>query len=334
MSWQLSTLNFALRHSLKPVIGSLSLNPGPLPVWRSALSDLAGMVPRYGGCITRVDAGGVRGEWVDSHKSANAENSGSEAHERVLLYLHGGGYVACSPTTHRDITMRLSRYGRCRVLAIDYRKPPKYTYPRPLEDAFGSYQWLLAQGYRSENIAIAGDSAGGNLTLSTMLAIRERNLPLPCGAVCISPWADLSGSGESMSSNRKAEVMLPSSKIKEAAELYADGLPLDDPRISPLFADLRGLPPLLIHVGSDEVVRDDSIRLFKRARGAGVDASLRVWENAPHVFHLFAGYVPESKEAMFEIARFLKSCFAIEPNVSPKIKQSAVVERVRSEQVA
>ncbi len=301
MSSQLMLMNTILRSVVKPVISYMSFHPKKIKQRRPLLCGVSSFLPLPSHFkITPVDFGAFNGEWVDS------ENNADHTRERVLLYLHGGGYIAGSPTTHRNITTRLNRYGQCRVLAINYRKSPDYPYPYPLEDALTAYQWLLDEGYKPENIVFAGDSAGGNLTLSTLLAIRDQKKPLPAGAACLSPWTDLTGSGESMRYNRKLDPMIPARRVKTAARLHANGMPLDDPRLSPLHANLQGLPPLLIHVGDNEVLLSDSVRFAQKAKDHGVDVELKVWQNAPHVFQLFAGAVPQSNAALKEIGAFFR----------------------------
>jgi acetyl esterase/lipase len=308
MSKQLVMVNGALRALVKPVIGYMSFNPGKVKVRRPLLCSVAKFIPVPGQTqLTPIDFGPFKGEWIDTLRT------NEEQKQRVILYLHGGGYLAGSHVTHRNITSRLARWGRCRVLAINYRKSPEYPFPYPIDDAVRAYEWLLEQGYSTDQIAVAGDSAGGNLTLSLLLALRDRHWPTPAAGVCLSPWTDLTCSGESMRFNRTRDPMIPAWRIPTAAKLYANGMPLDEPRISPLFANLAGLPPLLIHVGDNEVLLSDSTRFAAKARDEGVAVDLKVWPNAPHVFQIFAGIVPQSNHSLREISHFVRSVWGDRP---------------------
>lgn len=304
MSSQLLLVNQLLRATVKPVLHLISFDADKIAERRGLLCSLARLIPVPGPYeIKPFRLGAFGAEWVDIPQAPEM------AKDRVLLYLHGGGYVVGSPITHRNITTRLARYGRCRVLAINYRKSPQYPFPYALEDAVVAYRHLLAEGYDSKNITIAGDSAGGNLTFLTTLALRDRGVPLPAGIIGISPWTDLSSSGDSMHTHRGRDPMIPARRIRHAAKLHSNGIALDSPQLSPVFADLQGLPPILVHVGESEVLLSDSLRIIDRARNHGVTAHLKVWKNAPHVFQLFAGIVPQSKQSLREIAHFMRQCW-------------------------
>ena len=301
MTAQLAVVNSVLRTVVKPFLSFTSFHPEKLRKRRPLVCGMAALLPIPRNVrISRFDLGPFWAEWVD------ALNNEPSANERVLLYLHGGGYLACSPITHRNITMRLARYAGCRVLAINYRKSPHYPYPYALEDALQSYRWLLDQGYAADKITLAGDSAGGHLTMATLLAIRDAGLPRPAGAACLSPWTDLSCTSDSMRQNASRDTLIPVRRVRHAAKHFANGMPLKDPRVSPLYANLQELPPLLIHVGDGEVLLHDSTRLAEKAAAQGVDVSLKVWRNAPHVFQLFAGVVPQSTWSLKEIAQFMR----------------------------
>lgn len=315
MSSQLVLMNGVLRSVVKPVINYMSFHPAKVSSRRPLLCGAASLLPVPGHTrVTTVDFGPFKGEWIDASRGDEDATA-----PRVLLYLHGGGYLAGSPITHRNITIRLARLSRCRVLAINYRKSPEYPFPYPLEDALLAYQWLLDQGYQGHDIALAGDSAGGNLTLSLLLTLRDNRMPRPIAAACLSPWTDLTGSGESMRFNRDKDPMIPAKRVPKAARLYANGIPLDDPRISPLHNDLHDLPPLLLHVGDSEVLLSDSTRFAAKARDYGVQVELKIWRNAPHVFQLFAGFVPQSNYAIREIARFMRDAWGDLPDYTPEL---------------
>lgn len=244
-----------------------------------------------------VVARGVPGEWI---VPPGAEES------RVLLYLHGGGYVIGSVNTHRDMVSRIARAAQARALAIDYRLAPEHPFPAAVEDATAAYRWLLASGVSAERIVIAGDSAGGGLTLATLLALRDAGDLLPAAAVCISPWTDLAVTGESMDTKADVDPMIRKAEAIEGAKLYLAGADPRTPLASPLYADLSGLPHLLIQVGTHETLLDDSVRLAERARAAGVDVTLEEWEEMIHVWHFFAFILPEAQQAIDRIGQFVR----------------------------
>lgn len=220
-----------------------------------------------------------------------------------LLYLHGGGYVMGSLDTHFELMGRLARATGMAVLGLDYRLAPENPYPAAVEDAVASYHWLLEQGYPSGAIVIAGDSAGGGLSMATLLALKDQRAPLPAGAVLLSPWTDLTGSGDSVRTRAEADPMITGDVLGPMAEHYLAGTAGNLPGASPLFGDLSGLPPLLIQVGDAEVLLDDSTRLHERALAAGVDSTLHVFDEAFHVFQAIP-VLPESAEALEEVAQF------------------------------
>jgi monoterpene epsilon-lactone hydrolase len=244
----------------------------------------------------KVNAGGVDAEWIAA--------PGATA-DRVILYLHGGGYVIGSIKTHRAMISRIARASNARALAIDYRLAPEHPFPAAVEDATTAYRWLLAQGYKPGRIVIAGDSAGGGLTLAALLAIRDSKLPLPAGAVPISPWTDLEGTGESVRTRATRDVMVTQENLASSARDYYGAHDPRDPLVSPVHADFRGLPPMLIQVGDAEILLDDATRVAARAKAAGVQVELEVWDDMPHVWHVFAKLLPEGQEAIDKIGKFV-----------------------------
>ena len=246
---------------------------------------------------TAVDAGGVPAEWV--------VGPGSEGGP-VLLYLHGGGYTAGSIVTHRQLAGWLSKASGARVLVLDYRLAPEHPHPAAVEDAVAAYQWLLARGTSAARIVIGGDSAGGGLTAATLLALRDRGIALPAAGLLLSPWTDLTGSGDSMTSRASIDPMVGGSGLVNMSRAYVPQGDLKAPLASPLFADLKGLPPLLIHVGTHETLFDDSTRFDAAARSVDVDVTFEAWNGQVHVFHMFAWLVPEAKEAIAKIGAFVK----------------------------
>lgn len=247
--------------------------------------------------ISPVAENGIRGEWVDWESDP----------QKSVYYLHGGGYIACSPKTHRGFTALLSRAARARVFALDYRLAPENKFPAAVEDAVAGYRLLLEKGEDPGKIVIGGDSAGGGLAAATLIAIRDRNLPMPSAAFLLSPWTDLAATGDSITGNEKADSMLSGKMIHKLAKAYYGEASSTDPLVSPLYGDLIGLPPLLIYASNTEILLDDSTRLAERARKQGVRADLRVWNDMPHVWPIFAPFkIPESLTALNEIAEFIE----------------------------
>ncbi len=238
----------------------------------------------------------VPAEWISAPDAAEG---------RVLLYLHGGGYSIGSINTHREMVSRIARAISARALLIDYRLAPEHPHPAALEDSTAAYQWLLAHGADPSKIVIAGDSAGGGLTVATLAELRDAKEPLPAAAVCLSPWLDLECTGESHKTKADVDPMVTFDGVRIMARLYAGDADLREPLISPLYADLSGLPPILIQVGTSEVLLDDSTRLADKARKAGVDVVLEPWEDMIHVWHLFASMLPEGQQAIDRIGEFV-----------------------------
>jgi phosphinothricin tripeptide acetyl hydrolase len=224
-----------------------------------------------------------------------------------VLYLHGGGYVIGSPRSHRHLAAAIAGAAGASALLLDYRLAPEHPFPAAVEDATAAYRWLLDQATAPERIVIAGDSAGGGLTVATLLALREARVPLPAGGVCISPWVDLTCSGASYRTMAAADPIVRRAGVEEMARAYLGATPPRTPLASPLFADLRGLPPLLIHVGSDEVLLDDAVQLAERAKAAGVDATLEIYDRMIHVWHWFLPMLDEAQTAVEAIGRFVRS---------------------------
>ncbi|WDL95652.1 alpha/beta hydrolase [Alicyclobacillus sp. ALC3] len=241
---------------------------------------------------------GMHAEWV------SAPNSRLDS---ALLYLHGGAYYMGSVVSHREIASRLARACAMRVLVIEYRLAPEHPYPAAVEDSVTAYRELVESGIRPENIVIAGDSAGGGLTVATLVALRDRGYALPTNAVAMSPWTDLECTGGSMVTRAPFDPMLTPESVRGITHHYVGEADPRSPLISPIYADLSGLPPMLIHVGHDEVLLDDAIRLSDRLNAAGVAAGVKVWEGMWHVFQSFAAYVPESQQAIDEIGNFVQS---------------------------
>lgn len=228
----------------------------------------------------------------------------------TVLYLHGGAYCLGSWVTHHGLISHLAVAADVTVLAPNYRLAPKAPHPAALEDALRAYRALLEQGIPAEKIALAGDSAGGGLAVATAHALRDAGDPMPASLVLISPWVDLRGDTPSMTNNVSIDPMIRPAWSRQCAALYLDGRDADDPACSPLFGRHEGLPPALIHVGTDELIFDDSTRLEERFRAAGVDVTLEVFDRMWHEFQVHAGVLAESDAAVAEIAAFLHTHFA------------------------
>ena len=261
-----------------------------------ALASKFPLTPEF--TFDRIDAGDVPAAWVE----APGIDPG-----RAILYLHGGGYVIGSIDTHRELAGRLSQAAAARVLIIDYRLAPEHPYPAAVEDAAAAYRWLLASGgAEPARTVIAGDSAGGGLTVATMLALREAGDPLPAAGVCLSPWVDMEGMGDSMTAKADVDPMVRFEGLARMAGLYLGGADPRTPLAAPLYADLSGLPPLLIHVGTAETLLDDATRLSERAEAAGVDVTLETWDDMIHVWHLFAPLLPEGQRAVERVGEYVR----------------------------
>lgn len=243
-----------------------------------------------------VDADGVPAEWV----------SAPDADSGAILYLHGGGYVTGSVISHRGMAANLSRASGCRVLTIDYRLAPENKHPAQVQDAHTAYRWMLKNGVDASSLIVAGDSAGGGLTVATLLAARDAGDPLPAGGVCISPWVDMEGAGDSMTTKAGVDPLVSREGLIDMATNFLGDGDRRDPLAAPLHADLTGLPPLLIIVGTAEVLLDDAVRLHEKAEAAGVESALEIWDDMVHIWPWFAPFLPEGQQAMDQMGDFIK----------------------------
>jgi monoterpene epsilon-lactone hydrolase len=240
--------------------------------------------------------GDIAAEWIIPPEAAS---------DRVILYLHGGGYVMGSIATHRATVARIARASKARALAIEYRLAPEHQFPAAIDDSVAAYQWLLGQGYLPGKIVIAGDSAGGGLTLATLLSLRDKKLPMAAAGVAISPWADLEGTGESFKTRADRDPMVGSGNLGGMARHYIGKQDPKHPLASPIYADYHGVAPLLIQVGDAETLLDDSNRVAARAKADGVKVDLEVWDDMIHVWHAFAKILPEGQQAIDKIGKFV-----------------------------
>ncbi|MBV8957830.1 MAG: alpha/beta hydrolase [Actinobacteria bacterium] len=265
---------------------------------RSGMEALIGNAPLpEGASIEDVDVDGVPGAWVTADGAAD---------DKVVLYLHGGGYAIGSIKTHRALAANISKAVGVRVLLIDYRLAPEHPHPAAVDDAVTAWKWLLAQGLAPANMAISGDSAGGGLTFATLLALRDQGLPLPACAVPISPWVEMEAISDSHTTRAEVDPMVHSDGLKRMADWYLNGIDVKTPLAAPLHADLRGLPPIFVQVGDAEVLLDDATRIVEKAKAAGVDATCEVIPDGIHVLHAFAPLVPEANDAIDRLAAFMR----------------------------
>ncbi|MDU0372377.1 alpha/beta hydrolase [Hymenobacter endophyticus] len=298
-----STQHLLLKQLLTAGTGPLARHRPRLPAMRLAFELMSfGQLMPWNVFLEDADIEGMPAEWV---RPAGADAS------RVVLYLHGGGYVLGSLNTHRALVGTLAQRCGVTALAINYRKAPEYPFPAALDDARLAYHWLLRQGYAPANIMVAGDSAGGGLALALLLTLRDAAEPLPAAAIGLSPWTDLL-----LPVGKVRRVAQEESQVLEALEirgwgpLYAAETPLAHPLLSPVQADLGGLPPLLIQISDAEVLGDDVQRFAAKARAAGTPITLQVFEGLVHWWHLFWRFLPEARTALDQVAAFTRQVWA------------------------
>lgn len=246
--------------------------------------------------VERTVVGSIAAEWL---RPAGAPDN------RAILYLHGGAYTMGSCATHRALASRIAVAGKSPVLLPEFRLAPEHPFPAALEDGAAVYRWLLDSGISSQRIAIAGDSSGGGLAVALAVLLRDRGVPLPAAIACLSPWADLALMGESVATRAKVDPICSLADSRYHADLYRGEHDARAPLVSPIYADLHGLPPMLIHAGDKEILLSDAVRLADRARRDGVDTELQVWEGMWHVWHSFATYVPEAQRAIDQVGAFV-----------------------------
>lgn len=294
-SWQFHVYKIALRLQKRPQMldGSHSVAEAR----RNQERLLSRLKPPPASTCESVMVGDIPAEWI----LADGVDNG-----RIILYLHGGAYCLGSINTHRSLAAYIGIAAQARTLIIDYRLAPEHHHPAAMDDAAGAYKWLLAQGYDAQNIAIVGDSAGGGLTLATLLKLRDENVPLPGTAVCLSPWVDLAGTGSSITRKQNVDYILSPRFLSKSAKLYTNGHGLENPFISPIYASCHNLPPLLIQVGTDEILLDDATRLAQKARAADVEVTLDIWDGMLHVWQMGVPYIPEAQQAIDQIGAFIQ----------------------------
>jgi acetyl esterase/lipase len=294
-SWQAHCISFLIRHTFKPRLARAR----DAQQARAVMS--GGTFRTPGGLrITHVTMGGIPCECVEAETGSSAG---------TLFFLHGGGYFACSPQSHRPYTTFFAQRG-FKVVAPDDRLAPEHPFPAGLEDSVAAWRALRAQIGSSAPMVIAGDSAGGGLALATMLKLRGEGDALPAAAALFSPLTDLAGTGDSLRTNGRRCAMFYGDSLARATAFYIPNGDVRNPLASPLYAELKGLPPMLIHVGADETLLDDSTRLAERARAAGVALEFKIWPAVPHDWHLFRQFVPEGRQSLEQASEFLMKAVA------------------------
>lgn len=302
MSWQSAVVCWFLKRQFRPETRKPYVNVerarahAAARVWSPKVPAVWQLVERY----ADGDAP-LRGEWLARHADAAPGTP-----IRTMLYCHGGGYYFCSPHSHRSLTFGLAARTGARTFSLDYRLAPEHPFPAALDDALAAYRQLLADGTPPESLVVAGDSAGGGLALALLVALRDASEPLPAAAVLFSPWTDLAATGATLVTNDGADPMFCGASIGRAAKFYVGDSDPRHPHLSPLYADLSGLPPLLILAASTEVLLDDARRVAEKARAAAVDVEFEVWPKVPHAWPLFAPFVPEACRALDRASAFIR----------------------------
>jgi epsilon-lactone hydrolase len=289
-----------VRRGLRCVIKRTSGPKSTVDKVRRRLARLGWLVPLppRGTLVKRLDLDGGSAVSVATRESLA---------DRHIFYLHGGGHVAGKPALYRDFTWRIAAATRAVVVIVDHRLAPEHPYPASLDDAVNAYRALLADGADPQRMAVMGESSGGGLMLAMLLKLRDEGISLPAAAIALSPWTDLAMTGKSLKLNAKADPMIRGEEAPRLASQYLAGADPRTPYASPLYGDPAGLPPTLIHVGSDEVLLDDSVRMAQRMRAAGCEVELEIWPRMPHVWHLWARMMPEAREALARIGAFVRS---------------------------
>ncbi|MDR5810759.1 alpha/beta hydrolase [Caballeronia sp. LZ019] len=311
MSWQSALACWAVRRRMRPETAKPMLDVDRARAYTSRRIWSPG-VPKSHHLEIRSD-----GEWLRTAEPRS-----------TILYLHGGGYYFCSPRSHRAISFGLAVRAHADVLSVDYRLAPEHRFPAAVDDAIAAYRALVGDEIAPRSIVIAGDSAGGGLALATALALRDAGDALPAGIVLFSPWTDLTCSGASMQANEGRDPMFHAAVFPKVAAQYLGEADARHPYASPLFGAFEGLPPLLIHVADTELLLDDSTRAADKARKAGVHVNLRIWRNVPHIFQIWAPFMPEAREALSQAARFIDAVTSVPATASAGIHRPPITSMV------
>jgi acetyl esterase/lipase len=252
--------------------------------------------------VERVEMHGLKAEWLLPERAPA---------DKVLLYLHGGAYVMGGCATHRQFVSYLAREAGVRALLPEYRLAPRHRFPAAVDDALGLYRALLADGYDAEDIVVAGDSAGGGLTMAMLLSLRDAGDPLPAAACLLSPWLDLVGTGETMNTNAHRDPWFRPEDMRFVSSYYCEDDQLRDPLVSPVYGDLSGLPPIFLQVGADEILLSDSTRAAEMIKAAGGEVAIEIWPEMWHVFPMFVCQMPESRAAIAKLGAYMRKALAM-----------------------
>jgi epsilon-lactone hydrolase len=301
VSWQNRALTWTLRRWIKP---RSDRNRG-IEAARSLTARVPFRAKLARGWRIRAEHGAaLNGEWIEPVTVDHA------ARQCCILYFHGGAFVAMSARTHRSLTSRLAVWSNTSLFALDYRLAPEHPFPAALDDAVAAYRALIAAGTHPSRLVVAGDSAGGGLSLALLVALRDGHDPLPAAAILFSPWTDLAATGKSIVDNDSSDALLFGSWIAPEARHYLGDTPATNPLASPVYADLTGLPPLFIQASDSEVLLDDSWRVFENAKKVGVEATLQIWRGVPHGWQVFAPILPEARAALRQASAFIAARLA------------------------
>jgi epsilon-lactone hydrolase len=287
-----------MRLFLRAVVRPNVQDEASLGRMRRHVALLTRFVPRppRGTETVAVDAGGTPAARITTPASRP---------DRHVLYLHGGAYIFGSPPLYRDMMWRIAKAARARVLCLDYRLAPEHPFPAALDDAVAAYRWMLANGADPRHVGIMGDSAGGGLALAALMRLRDEGVPLPAVAVTVSPWTDLALTGETLRTNTARDPLIPIAHAQRGVALFLAGGDARNPHCSPLYGDPAGLPPTLIMVGGDEVLRDDAVRMAERMRAAGCDVTLEIWPRMYHSWQMLVRALPEATAAVARTCAFV-----------------------------
>lgn len=292
-------LNTMLKLSIKP---ELAVEGGHLHKSRRSMDRWGTWMPSVSGVTVKKEV--LAGVPCEVHMPDSAPSN------RVILYMHGGGFALGSPASHRNLVSRLAQLAGMKAISMNYRKAPEHPFPAAITDTVAVYRHCMDQGLKPSNIVFCGDSAGGNLVLTTLLKLKQDSLPLPAAGCCISPWCDLTMKAASIQGNAATDLILTPQLLQQFADQYVPATERSQPLISPVFGDLAGLPPLLIQVGSSEILLDDARNMAARARQAQVSVELEVWEDMQHVWHYTALFLKDGRRALQRISDFFKASIA------------------------
>jgi epsilon-lactone hydrolase len=295
-SWQFRLIRtiFQIRRRVNPPTGMLDVEKARAET--EALA--ANFRTKIELTCTPVNANEVPAEWITTPTSSG---------DKVILYLHGGSYNSGSIASHRSLAANIVHAAKARALIIAYRLAPEYRFPAAVEDAKVAYRWLLENQFSPDHIIVAGDSCGGGLALALLISLRDEEQPLPAAAVCLSPWTNLACTGESWETNRSKDIVIDPGVLKKSAQIYLGESDPRTPFASPLYADLKGLPPLLIQVGSEELLLSDATSFAEQAQAAGIKVTLQVWKGMQHEWHVAANILPEGRQAIAQIGQFIQA---------------------------